>query len=63
MTTESGSRLWPTRIAKRADTEGALAKLKAAAAEKQQTEVAEDLQIMISRVQLNFRMQDYPARA
>jgi uncharacterized protein (DUF885 family) len=43
----------------RADTEGALAKLKAAAAEKQQTEVAEDLQIMISRVQLNFRMQDY----
>lgn len=43
----------------RAATEAALAKLKAAAAEKQQTEVAEDLQIMISRVQLNFKMQDY----
>ncbi len=43
----------------RAETEAALVKLKAAAAEKQQTEVAEDLQIMISRVQLNFKMQDY----
>ncbi len=43
----------------RAATEAVLAKLKAAAAEKQQNEVAEDLQIMISRVQLNFKMQDY----
>lgn len=43
----------------RADTEAVLVKLKAAAAEKQQTGVAEDLQIMISRVELNFKMQDY----
>ncbi len=43
----------------RAETEAVLVKLKAAAAEKQQKEVAEDLQIMIGRVQLNFKMQDY----
>ncbi len=36
-----------------------LAKLKAAAAEKQQQEVAEDLQIMIRRVDLNFRREDF----
>ena len=43
----------------RAQTEAVLVKLKAAAAEKQQKEVAEDLQIMISKTQLNFRRQDY----
>src|SRR5215472_14140420 len=43
----------------RAQTEAVLAKLKAAAAEKQKQEVAEDLQIMISRTQLTFRRQDF----
>jgi len=43
----------------RAETEAVLIKLEAATREKQQKEVAEDLQIMISRVQLNFQMQDY----
>ena len=45
--------------AQRAETEAVLAKLKAAAAEKQPKEVAEDLQIMIRRVGLNFRSEDY----
>lgn len=45
--------------AERAETEAALAKLKAAAAEKQQREVAQDLDIMVRRVQLDFRKQDY----
>jgi len=45
--------------AERAETEGALTKLKAASAEKQQENVSEDLEIMIRRVQLNFRQQDY----
>ncbi len=45
--------------AERAETEAALAKLKAAAAGKQQKEVAEDLEIMVRRVQLDFRSQDY----
>ena len=45
--------------AERAETEAVLTKLKAAAAEKQQKEVAQDLDIMIRRVQLNFRRQDY----
>ena len=36
-----------------------LAKLKAAAAEKQQPEVAEDLQIIIRKVNLNFSRDDY----
>jgi len=43
----------------RAQAEAVLAKLKAAAAEKQQKEVAEDLQIMITRTQLTFRRQDF----
>jgi len=45
--------------AERKDTEAVLAKLKAAAAEKQQPKVAEDLEIMIRRVGLDFRRQDY----
>ena len=45
--------------AERQQTEAVLAKLKAAAAEKQQQDVAEDLQIMIRRVDLNFRRQDF----
>ena len=45
--------------AERAETEAALAKIKAAAAEKQQQEVAQDLDIIIRRVQLSFRLQDY----
>jgi uncharacterized protein (DUF885 family) len=46
----------------RQETEAVLLKLKAAAAEKQQNQVAEDLQIMINRVQLDFKQEDY-ARA
>jgi uncharacterized protein (DUF885 family) len=45
--------------AERTDTEAVLAKLKAAAAQKQQQKVAEDLEIMIRRVNLDFRRQDY----
>ncbi len=45
--------------AERQETEAVLAKLKAASAEKQQKDVAEDLQIMIRKVQLNFRRQDF----
>ena len=43
----------------RKETEAVLAKLQSAAAEKQQQDVAEDLQIMIRRVQLNFKRQDF----
>ncbi len=43
----------------RKENEAVLAKLKAAAAEKQQQDVAEDLQIMIRRVHLNFKRQDF----
>jgi uncharacterized protein (DUF885 family) len=43
----------------RKETEAVLAKLKSATAEKQQEEVAEDLQIMIRRVNLNFKRQDF----
>ena len=43
----------------RRETEAVLAKLKSAAAEKQQENVAEDLQIMIRRVNLNFERQDF----
>ena len=43
----------------RKETEAVLAKLKAAAAEKQQEKVAEDLQIMIRKVNLNFQRDDY----
>ncbi len=43
----------------RKETAAVLEKLKAAAAEKQQQDVAEDLQIMIRRVGLNFRREDF----
>jgi uncharacterized protein (DUF885 family) len=43
----------------RKETEVVLAKLESAAAEKQQQDVAEDLQIMIRRVNLNFKRQDF----
>ncbi len=43
----------------RQETEAVLAKLKSAAAGKQQEDVAEDLQIMIRRVNLNFKRQDF----
>ena len=43
----------------RKETEAVLAKLKAASADKQQEKVAEDLQIMIRRVELNFKRQDF----
>jgi len=52
----------PTRAdedAERRETEEVLAKLKAAAAQKQQKEVGEDLQIMIRSVDLRFRLQDF----
>ena len=45
--------------AERKETAAVLEKLKAAAAEKQQQDVAEDLQIMIRRVGLNFRREDF----
>jgi len=45
--------------AERAEDEAALAKLKSAAAEKQPKQVAQDLQIMIRRVQLDMRMEDF----
>jgi len=43
----------------RGETEAVLVKLETATKEKQPKEVAEDLQILISRVQLNFKIQDY----
>lgn len=43
----------------RHETEVVLAKLKAALQQPQQKEVAEDLQILIQRVELNFKRQDY----
>ena len=43
----------------RKETEAVLVKLQSAAAEKQQQDVAEDLQIMIRRVTLNFKRQDF----
>ena len=45
--------------AERKETEAVLEKLKAASLEKQQKDVAEDLQIMMRRVDLNFRREDY----
>lgn len=45
--------------AERQETEAVLVKLKAAAAKKQQQDVAQDLEIMIRRVQLNFRREDF----
>ena len=45
--------------AERADNEVVLAKLKTAAGEKQLPEVSEDLQIMIRKVNLTFRRQDF----
>jgi uncharacterized protein (DUF885 family) len=45
--------------AERKDDEAVVAKLKAAAAEKQLPEVAEDLQIMLRKMDLTFRRQDY----
>jgi uncharacterized protein (DUF885 family) len=43
----------------RKEAEAVLAKLKSAAGEKQQQDVAEDLQIMIRRVNLSFKRQDF----
>jgi len=43
----------------RQQREAVLVKLKAAVAEKQPSQVAEDLQIMIDRVQLDFKQEDY----
>ena len=43
----------------RKETEAVLAKLKAAAGEKPQEKVAEDLQIMIRKVNLDFKRQDF----
>jgi uncharacterized protein (DUF885 family) len=43
----------------RKETEAVLAKLQSATTEKQQQDVAEDLQIMIRRVKLNFKRQDF----
>ncbi len=45
--------------AERQEMQAALDKLKTAASEKQQKDVGEDLQIMIRRVGLNFRRQDF----
>jgi hypothetical protein len=43
----------------RKETEEVLAKLKAALPQQKQKEVAQDLEIIIRRVELNFRMQDF----
>src|SRR6478672_1797368 len=43
----------------RKETEAVLAKLQAAASQKQQEEVAEDLQIMIRKVNLTFKREDF----
>jgi hypothetical protein len=43
----------------RQETEQVLAKLKSALATERQKEVAEDLQIMIRRVEIDFRLQDF----
>lgn len=43
----------------RKQTEEVLAKFKAALPQQKQKEVAQDLEIIIRRVELNFRMQDY----
>src|SRR5271166_4218545 len=43
----------------RKEAEAVLAKLKSAAAEKQQQDVADDLEIMIRKVNLNFKRQDF----
>lgn len=45
--------------AQRRETEAVLAKLKAALRQPQQKEVAQDLQIMVRRVELDFKEQDY----
>ncbi|HMF07710.1 MAG TPA: DUF885 domain-containing protein [Thermoanaerobaculia bacterium] len=45
--------------AERQETEAVLARLKTALSQKQQKEVAEDLQIMIRRTELTFRQQDF----
>ena len=45
--------------AERQETETVLARLKTALSQKQQKEVAEDLQIMIRRTELTFRQQDF----
>ena len=43
----------------RAETEAVLAKLKAALAQEKQKEVAQDLQIVIRRIELQFREDDF----
>src|SRR3954471_2282908 len=43
----------------RAETESVLAKLKAALAQEKQKEVAQDLQIVIRKIELQFREDDY----
>jgi uncharacterized protein (DUF885 family) len=45
--------------AERQETEAVLARLKTALSQKQEKEVAEDLQIMIRRTELTFRQQDF----
>lgn len=45
--------------AERKENEAVVAKLKAASAEKQLPEVAEDLTIMVRKMDLNFRREDY----
>jgi uncharacterized protein (DUF885 family) len=66
--TQQGLSQFDTRISQptlanedqeRHDAEAVLAKLKSAAAEKQNENVAEDLQIMVRRVNLNFKRQDF----
>ena len=66
--TQQGLSQYDTKVAQptladenqeRKETEAVLAKLKSAAAEKQQQDVAEDLQIMIRRVNLNFKREDF----
>ena len=50
---------WADEDQRRQELEAVLEKLKAAAAERQQREVEQDLQIVIRRVELGFKEQDF----
>ncbi len=57
--TKASQPTWADDEEERRETEAVLGRLKTAAAEKQQKDVAQDLQIMIRRVELNFKRQDF----
>ncbi len=57
--TKSGQPTLANEDAERKENEAVVAKLKAASAEKQLPEVAEDLTIILRKMDLNFRREDY----